>query len=432
MSRPGSTWKALLAGVAGAFTSPSFALFVDLTSAWVCATGRRTVTGMISVMDPATRSAHDAYHRFVRAGAWRADALWDAMVTAVIGLVDHFCADGPVVCLLDDTLFHRPGRKVEGAGSFRDAVRSTHKRVVFARGLNLVVVAIRVTPPWGGQPIAIPVGVALHRKGGATTTELARQLMAGLAERLPERRFALCADGAYATLSGDHLARTQVVSRMRRDAALFGPPPPRTGKRGRPRRKGERLGTPVELAKAATGWKTVELDWRGATVTKQLWSRDVLWYRVCPDAMVRLVVVRDPSGVEPDDFFFTTDLNMTPAQVASIYASRWPIEVVFRDVKQTVGGQQPQTWKGEGPLRAASLAFWLAGTIWLSYLAGWDGTQTWPQREWYSAKAVPSFADAMAELRRHLWRERISAASRAGTLDQETTDLLVETLAMAA
>ena len=354
------------------------------------------------------------------------------MISSVVALVDHLCMDGPLVCLLDDTLFHRPGRKVEGAGSFRDAVRSTHKRVVFARGLNLVVLAIRVNPPWGGQPIAIPVGVALHPKGGPTTTELARRLMAGLAGRLPERRFILCADGAYATLAGDGLARTQVVSRMRRDAALFGPPPPPTGKRGRPRTKGERLGTPVELAKAATDWETVELDWRGTRVTKQLCSRDVLWYRVCPDAMVRLVIVRDPSGVEHDDFFFTTDLNMTPAEVASIYASRWPIEVIFRDVKQTVGGQQPQTWKGEGPIRAASLAFWLHGTIWLSYLACWDGTPTWPDRDWYTAKAVPSFADAMAELRRHLWRERISVASHAGTLNQETTDLLVETLAMAA
>ena len=66
MSRPGSTWKAQLAGVAGAFSAPSFALFIDLTQAWVCATGRRTITGMISVMDPATRSAHDAYHRLCR------------------------------------------------------------------------------------------------------------------------------------------------------------------------------------------------------------------------------------------------------------------------------------------------------------------------------------------------------------------------------
>ncbi|MGH9058977.1 MAG: IS701 family transposase, partial [Acidimicrobiales bacterium] len=314
----------MFTSVAGAFTSPSFTLFLELASAWVCATGRRTVTGMIAVMDPTTRGAHDAYHRFVRAGAWSLDCLWEAMVAMVVEVVDRLSGEGPLVCLLDDTLFHRPGRKVEGAGSFRDAVRSTAKRVVYARGLNLVVLALRVTPPWGGQPLAIPVGVALHPKGGPTTTELARKLMGELATRLPDRTFVLCADGAYASLAGDHLKRTDVVSRMRRDAALYEAAPPRTGKRGRPRTKGKRLGNPEELAKAAKGWKTVKVDWRGQLVIKKLWSIDVLWYRSCHDTLVRLVVVRDPAGKEHDDFFFTTDLDMTSAEVASIYASRWP------------------------------------------------------------------------------------------------------------
>ncbi|MGH9059950.1 MAG: IS701 family transposase, partial [Acidimicrobiales bacterium] len=294
----------MLTTVAGAFTSPSFTLFLELTSAWVCTTGRHTVTGMMAVMDPATRGAHDAYHRLIRAGTWNLEFLWEAMAIMVVQVVEHLSGDGALACLLDDTLFHRPGRKVDGAGSFRDAVRSTARRVVYARGLNLVVLALRVTPPWGGQPLAIPVGVALHRKGVTTTTELARQLVGDLARRLPHRRFVLCADGAYACLAGDHLPRTEVVSRMRRDAALYEAPPPRTGKRGRPRTKGKRLGTPVELARLARGWRTIKVDWRGQLVTKKLWSIDVLWYRVCPDAMVRLVVVRDPAGKEPDDFFW--------------------------------------------------------------------------------------------------------------------------------
>ena len=42
---------------------------------------------------------------------------------------------------LDDTLFQSNSPKVEGAGSWRDAVRSTRKRVVYARGLNLVVLS---------------------------------------------------------------------------------------------------------------------------------------------------------------------------------------------------------------------------------------------------------------------------------------------------
>jgi hypothetical protein len=161
------------------------------------------------------------------------------------------------------------------------------------------------------MPIAIPVNVRLHRKQGPTMPVLGPEMMAELATWLPEASFVLCGDCACATLAGDHLERTAVVSRMRRDAALYEPAPARSGKAGRLRKRGARLPTPVELAKAATGFIEVELDWRGRKLTKLVWSRDVVWYRVCPNALVSLVVVRDPHGHEPDDFFFTTDLSMS-------------------------------------------------------------------------------------------------------------------------
>ena len=378
---------------------------------------------------PRHRGAHDAYHRLVRAGRWDLASLWAVMVASV---AEHLGPDGPVVCLLDDTLFHRGGRKVEGAGSYRDAVRSTHKRVVYARGLCLVVLAVRLYLPWGGMPVAVPVGVALHRKGGPKLPELAARLMVSLADRLPARRFVLCCDGAYAGLAGKGLPRTAVVSRMRRDAAIYGPPPARNGGRGRPRRRGERLPAPALLASRARKWVTAEVPWRGRAITRQLWSRPVLWYKVSPEAMVLLVVVRDPGGKEPDDYFFTTDLSMTPGEVLSLYGDRWAIECTYRDVKQLAHGQEPQTWRGQGPERAANLAFWLHGAVWLWYLATSGTRPAFTTRPWYASKRLPSFADALAQLRKALWGERISETSPSSQQGREITTLLVEALAMAA
>ena len=99
---------------------------------------------------------------------------------------------------------------------------------------------------------------------------------------------------------------------------------------------------------------------------------------------------------------------MTPADVVSVYAGRWGIECTYRDVKQLVGGEQPQTWKGEGPERAAHLSFWLHGAVWLWYLAHSGTTPAINPQPWYPTKRTPSFADAIAELRRTLWHERIS------------------------
>jgi hypothetical protein len=39
------------------------------------------------------------------------------------------------------------GRKVNGAGSFRDRIRSRGQRTVFGQGLNLVVLTLRIQPP---------------------------------------------------------------------------------------------------------------------------------------------------------------------------------------------------------------------------------------------------------------------------------------------
>ena len=202
-------FSALLELARAGFTTPSFAVFTDLLIGWVLAPGRRTITGMIAVGDPGRRRAHDAYHRLVRDGAWSMTGLWRVMAIHAIG---SFAPTGIVALDCDDTLFHKSGRKVEGAGVFRDAVRSTVRRVVYAVGLNLVVVTLRVQPRWGGTPIAVPVNVRLHKKKDTTTTiEHAAAMIRELADWLPERGFHLAADGAYATLAGAGLPRTHLM-----------------------------------------------------------------------------------------------------------------------------------------------------------------------------------------------------------------------------
>jgi hypothetical protein len=59
---------------------------------------------------------------------------------------------------------------------------------------------------------------------------------------------------------------------------------------------------------------------------------------------------------------------MAPAEVLSLYGDRWAVECTsYRDLKQLAHGQEPRTWKGKGPERAANLAFWLHGAVWLYY-----------------------------------------------------------------
>jgi hypothetical protein len=103
---------------------------------------------MVPFADPQGRHAHDTFHRFLPDGRWERDTLWKRLT---ILLVKVFAAPGIIELDLDDTLFPRWGRKICGAGWWREAVRSTHKQTVTAWGLNLVVLTLRVYPPWGGR-----------------------------------------------------------------------------------------------------------------------------------------------------------------------------------------------------------------------------------------------------------------------------------------
>jgi len=417
---------------ADVFTRPSFLLFQELVTAWVLCPGRRTVTGMISTLVPAPHRAHDAYHRFLRDGAWSLSTLWRLLVRE---LVSRFCPNERLFLDLDDTLFHRTGRRVNGAGIFRDPIRSIAGSVVYALGLNLVVLTLRVRPPWAGESLALPIGLRVYHKGGPTHLELAEQMIRQLAVWLPDHSFLVAGDGAWASLAGRSLPRTQITSRMRRDAALYElPPPRRPGQRGRPRKRGDRLPCPEEMARCCpqNDWQLTAVEYRGRTLTRFLLSRPVLWYAVCPDRAVLLVIVRDPAGKEPDDFFFTTDLDADPADVASQYAGRWSIEETFRNVKQVLRGEDPQSWKKHGPERAAALSLWLYSMIWLWYLSQYGSKPHWRTTPWYQSKRCPSFADAVAALRQVLWREMLFRGCSNGAHPDKMIDTLLDTLAYAA
>jgi hypothetical protein len=423
-------WNALLALASGAFTRPGCALFHGIATAWILCPARRTLCGMLRLLGPDNRRCHDAYHRLFRAARWRMAELWAPLVKV---LLQRLCPTGRIELVGDDTLARKTGRKVEGAGIFRDPVLSTKNRPVFLLGLNVVVLAIRSQPPWGGEPLALPVNVRLYRKGGPSHTDLMADMVRELAAWLPERTFHLTVDGAYASLARAELPRTHLTSRIRRDAALFDlPPPRRPGQRGRPRKRGNRLPALPDIARRIELWTLCCVDCRGRSVDRFVYTQLVLWYAVCGPRPVRLAICRDPKGVEPDDYFFTTDPDAKGYQIVDRYCGRWSVEDTFRSAKQFLGAAQPQCWRASGPERALATAFWLYSAVWLWYLQVHGTKPTWTPVPWYPSKVAPSFPDALAALRRCLWHERIFIGSRPRPLSAQMSEALVDALARAA
>ena len=148
-----SAWTELLQQFFPVFTAPTAQIFLRLITGWILCTTRRTVTGIIPFADPLALRTHDAYHRFFPDARWSMAKLWRLLMKI---LVQRFCQNGIIILALDDTLFHHSGRKVNVAGWWRDAVRSSQKNIVYAWGLNLVVLTLQIQPPWGGEPLSLP------------------------------------------------------------------------------------------------------------------------------------------------------------------------------------------------------------------------------------------------------------------------------------
>ena len=123
---------------------------------------------------------------------------------------------------------------------------------------------------------------------------------------------------------------------------------------------------------------------------------------------------------------------MDPVDVIGCYGDRWAIEDTFKNTKQLLGGQHPQTFKGKGPERAAGLSLWLYSMVWLWYLKQKNSRRYFIVHPWNPLKSMPSFADAIACLRRELWAERIKCMFGVSAVHDKKFEFLLEALAPAA
>src|SRR5512135_3302137 len=243
----------------------TFVLFTVLATGLVASTGRRSVVGMLAGARMAQQISFHAACRFFSAAVWDVDRL--GLVVARL-IVSRLLGPGePVTVVIDDTLFKRWGRHVWHAHWTHDGAAQGGKKI--ARGNRWVIAGIVVRLPFCTAPVCLPVLMRLWAgKGSTTPVELAAQLLALLVAAFPDREVHGVGDAAY---HGKPLlvADTTWTTRLPANASLSAWAPPRTGKRGRPRLKGAKLGKLKDLATAAT-WTRTSVYRYGRTETVDL------------------------------------------------------------------------------------------------------------------------------------------------------------------
>lgn len=408
----------LLAAFSSLFTAPSFRTFCGLACGFLAQPGKRTVCGMLSGAGLSRCWPHDRVHWFFSRARWNAD---DVGLTAAVLVVSLLVPAGaPVEVAVDDTLFKRRGKRVWAASWFHDGSAPGPAKTGY--GNNWVVLGIVVRLPFMSRPVAVPVMAKLVIKGANSKSRLwlARRMAERLAAALPGRQIRVVADSAYA---GGELkglpCRVSWTTRLRKDAALHALPPARTGKRGRPRVKGDRLPSLAELA-ATAEFSQVTVTRYGKAETIAAAAVTCLWYSVFGSLPVTVVIVRDKPGAGFGIALVTTDRTATAEQVIGRYASRWSIEVAIEDAKQIFGTGQARNRTAAAVERTVpfQIACQAVAVTWYA-TAGHDPADLRERRilaPWYTSKAEPATADMAAKLRRVI----IAARFKASRPDQPT------------
>ena len=398
-----ATWKKLQVLLMGAILSPK----------------KRRVTAALRVMGLAHQNGFAKYHQVLNRAVWSA---FKASRILLNLLLRSFDQGGPLVFGIDETLERRWGKKIKAKGIYRDSVGSSHSHFVKCSGLRWISLMWLSPIPWAKRVWALPVLTALapserycseqgirHKK----LTDWARQLVIVLRRWLPERDLVVVADSSYSALELLHACQRlakpiTMITRLRLDAALYKPAPPRKkGQMGRPRRKGERLPTlAARLSDSKTNWQCLKVNWyNGQVRSVEIASDTALWLHYGKAAVpIRWLLIRDPKGEFEPQALLCTDPKVEPLQILSWFILPWTMEVTFQEASAQLGVETNRQWSDLAIARTTPLLFALFSLV---TLAAHESVQqqglSVRRTSWY-CKPYPTFSDALASLRQRLWQ----------------------------
>jgi hypothetical protein len=425
----------LLAVFRPCFTAPTFRSFLGLVVGLIAQTRRRTVCGMLTGAGLDQFWHHSRAHRLFALARWSSDTVGLALADLIVARL--LPAGSPLTVAVDDTLFKRSGKKVFGVAWHHDGAAKGPKPIGF--GNCWVVVGIIVQLPFLSRPVCLPVLARLWRPRHTGKIAHARELAELLAARYPDRTVHVVGDAAYV---GEHLRtlgdQITWTSRLKVTSVLHEPPPPRTGRSGRPRTRGARLGTPTDLAASATArgrWRDTRVCRYGRTDTVQITEIACLWYGSFRSRTVRVILVRDnkPRTRDRDDRGYglplvTTDMGSTAEDLVARYASRWGIEQAFADARQIIGVGEARNRTRRAVERTVPF-----GLICFSVITVWyalhghapdDVTSHRTRARWYTTKTEPSYDDMAVKLRRVIIAARFRSPRPEQASPQETRAVL--------
>jgi len=370
-----------------AFSKRSWPFVLATAVPWLLCAGQRSIRRLAAMGD--LRRSTSAYYRFLSDGKWRLHLLFSSLFQLIVRTFGF----QELTLVLDDTLCPKWGRKIYGTSSYFDHVH--RPRPGFIWGHNWVVLAVVVR---AGKKafVALPFWIGLYRSKDRCPLEQFRtrhQMAIGaltLVRALFSGPIRLLADGAYANdslVSPLSVLDIDLVSRLRADAALRAPNPPRRAKhrRGRAPTHGGRLGKLSSLARSRTVFRLQRVMIYGKSVELLLREFEAYWPAL--KRVIKVVITQDPKRPKRRAYLFGTNRRLSALEIVESFAQRWTIEQLFAVAKNQMGLDTAEVRKERSVLRHANLC--MALITW---------TEVWAYRV-HPLTWARSFAQKLASLR---------------------------------
>jgi hypothetical protein len=381
------------------------------------ARGRRTVTSWFR----AAGIGHDfrgAYTAVCAVGRHT-----EGMAVPVLHAVRPLLDPRRLRLAIDDTPTPRYGPQVEGAGIHHNpSPGPAGERHVYGH-VWVTLSALADHEEWGC--VALPLQARLYVREAdlpklpperprefRTKLQMAVEQLDWAGKWLGDRfdQLWVVADGGYARrvfLKGARALGFTVVSRLRKDAALWSvPEPKKASQRGPQATYGKRRISLAKRAGQTRGWQEVECVQYGRVVTKTI-KTFLATYRPA-GGLIRVVLV-----LEEDDWlpFFSTDPGVTAEEILEAMADRGSHEQMNKDVKEVYGAGQQQVRNVHSSEGCFNLNLW---TYSLVEVWAWQK----PEEDlvdrsaspWDSEPRRPSHADKRKALQREVLRGEIQEA----------------------
>ena len=332
--------------------------FVVLVLGFMLRSNCRGVTSTISSMRLEPRSYHTALHYF-RSDAYSVKLLYDKWIEIAVKSEGLERVAGRVVVLGDHSNVSKEGLYMPGIQILHQDSQNSGKPE-FIAGHRAAHISAVLTK--GDVSRSLPLMTQLHESPPKEEKKNKESLVAQMITMVDRTARAMnepvvaaldayfCSgvalDAAEKTIMDCGERRVDIVTRAKNTAVAYTVPElPKIKKCGQPRKYGDKI-VLSSLFSDMSGFHETTMILYGKKTRVQYLCLDLIWRPV--KRLVRFVLVKTNRGC---CILMSSNLNLTPEEIISIYALRFKIETSFAEQKHDMGCFAYHFWTKAMPKR---------------------------------------------------------------------------------